>query len=79
MDVQAQLIGEEKLKHVQCIKYKNQQTKMFGLQDDYVVNKLNGKELLHAISTIYKPCPHIKTNYYCTLVYIFLILSIDSL
>ena len=37
VDVQAQLIADGKLKQVQCIKYKNQQTKIFALWNDYVV------------------------------------------
>ena len=35
---------------------------MFELWDDYVVNKLDGKELLREISKIYKPCTRIKTG-----------------
>ena len=46
MDVQPQLIAKEKLKRVQRLKYKNQQTKIFALWEDYVVDLTHGFKLL---------------------------------
>ena len=59
MDVQAQFSSKEKLKQVQRLKYKNQQTKILLLWEDYVANKLDGEQLLGEISKIYKPCTQI--------------------
>ena len=74
VDVQAQLIADQKMKQVQCIKYKNQQKKILVLQVDYVVDKVDGKELLREISKIYKPSTYTTTV--CIPVFILLLWSI---
>ena len=50
MDLQVQVIAEEKLKWVQRLKCKIQQTEIFTLWEDYVATKLVGKELLCEVS-----------------------------
>ena len=59
MNVQAQLTADEELKQEQRLKCTNQERNIFALWDDYVVNKLDRKELLREVSKIYKPCSRI--------------------
>ena len=73
--MQAQLIAEEKVKRVQHLKYKNQQTKIFALWEVYIVKTiwwkgatLWGQKDLQTM--------HTDLNWYSILLYILLLFSI---